>query len=66
MLDISLNQRMKFHVKWLNYESIHNTWEPWSSLRTIDQLQKYLRDNDMQNVIPKQFRDLEYNNTEVP
>ena len=48
---------MRFHVKWLNYDSTHNTWEPWQSLRTTDQLHKYLRDNDMVKTIPKQFRD---------
>jgi Chromo (CHRromatin Organisation MOdifier) domain len=47
---------MKFHVKWLNYDSTHNTWEPWQSLRTTDQLHKYLREHDMYYTIPKQFR----------
>ena len=58
--------QMKFHVKWLNYDVTHNTWEPWSYLRTTDQLIQYLRDNDMSSIIPKQFRDVNNNNAEDP
>ena len=29
---------MSFHVKWLNYDDSHNTWEPWKSLRLCDAL----------------------------
>ena len=47
---------MKFYVKWLNYDSSFNSWEPWKALRTTDQLHKYLRDNNMSHVIPKEFR----------
>ena len=57
---------MKFHVKWLNYDSTHNTWEPWSSLRATDQLHEYLRENNMTSIIPKEFRDIKNNNTENP
>lgn len=47
---------MKFYVKWLNYDSSHNSWEPWKSMRSTDQLHKYLRENNMFNVIPRKFR----------
>ena len=57
---------MKFHVKWLNYDVTHKTWEPWSYLRTTDQLIQYLRDNDMSSIIPKYFRDVNNNNAEDP
>ena len=45
---------MTFLVKWLNYDSTHNTWEPWKALRTTDQLHAYLRENNMSKVIPKE------------
>ena len=47
---------MKFYVKWLNYDSSHNSWEPWKSMRSTDQLHKYLRENNMLHVIPREFR----------
>jgi hypothetical protein len=47
---------MTFHVKWLNYDASHNTWEPWKSLRMTDQLHDYLRENNMVNIIPKEYR----------
>jgi hypothetical protein len=47
---------MRFCVKWLNYDSSHNSWEPWKSMRNTDQLHKYLRENNMTYIIPKEFR----------
>ena len=44
---------MSFHVKWLNYDDSHNTWEPWKSLRLCDALHDYLRNNNMTRFIPK-------------
>jgi hypothetical protein len=58
--------QMKFFIKWLNYDSIHNSWEPWSSLRTTEQLHKYLRENNMLSTIPKEFRNVLPNNMEIP
>ena len=44
---------MSFHVKWLNYEDSHNTWEPWENLRLCEALHVYLRNNNMSRFIPK-------------
>ena len=44
---------MSFHVKWLNYDDSHNTWEPWKSLRLCEALHDYLRENKMKHFIPK-------------
>ena len=44
---------MSFHVKSLNYDDSHNTWEPWKSLRLCEALHDYLRDNKMKHFIPK-------------
>ena len=57
---------LKFLVKWLNYDSSHKSWEPWKSMRTTDQLHKYLRDNNMSYVIPKEFRYITPVNREEP
>ena len=32
---------MSFHVKWLNYDNSHNTWEPWKNLRLCEALHVY-------------------------
>ena len=48
---------MKFYIKWLNYDSAFNSWEPWKFLRATDQLHKYLRENNMNHVIPREFRE---------
>ena len=57
---------MKFYVKWLNYDSNHNSWEPWKSMRATDQLHTYLRNNNMLYVIPKEFRNMTPNTREEP
>ena len=57
---------MKFYVKWLNYDSNHNSWEPWKSMRATDQLHTYLRNNNMLHVIPKEFRNMTPNTREEP
>ena len=44
---------MSFHMKWLNYDSSHNTWEPWKNLRLCTALHDYLRDNNMSKHISK-------------
>ena len=57
---------MKFYFKWLNYDSNHNSWEPWKSMRATDQLHTYLRKNNMLHVIPKEFRNVTPNTREEP
>jgi transposase InsO family protein len=47
---------IEFLVKWLNYPSDKNTWEPYSSLRDVDKLHDYLRHNNMTKLINKQHR----------
>jgi hypothetical protein len=44
---------MSFHVKWLNFDDSHNTWEPWKELRLVEALHDYLRENNMKQHIPK-------------
>jgi hypothetical protein len=42
-----------FHVKWLNYDDTHNTWEPWSGVRLTDALHAYLRTVNLSRLIPR-------------
>ena len=58
--------KMTFLVKWLNYDQSHDSWEPWKNLRATDQLHDYLRLNNMQKVIPKEFLKKSSDNTEDP
>ena len=51
---------VEFLVKWLNYPSDKNTWEPYSRLRDVDKLHDYLRHNNMTKLINKQHRCLIY------
>ena len=44
---------MSFHVKWLDYDDSHNTWEPWKELRLCKALHDYLRDNKIKRFVPK-------------
>ena len=48
---------MSFHVKWLNYDDLHNTWEPWKNFRLCDALHVYLRNNDMSRFTPKNLEE---------
>ena len=47
---------MSFHVKWLNYDNSHNTWEPSKNLRLCKALHAYLADNNMSRFIPKNLK----------
>jgi transposase InsO family protein len=45
-----------FLVKWLGYNDIQNSWEPWKNVRDTDKVHEYLRANNMANFIPKKFK----------
>jgi hypothetical protein len=47
-----------FLVKWLGYNSEHNTWESFATLKYNVELHKYLRKLGHLNCIPKRFREL--------
>jgi transposase InsO family protein len=48
--------KIEFLIKWLNYPSDKNTWEPYSNLRDVDKLHDYLRQNNLTRLINKQHR----------
>ena len=47
---------IEFFVKWLNYPSDKNTWEPYSNRRDVDKLHDYLREKNLTKLINKQHR----------
>ena len=44
---------MTFLVRWANYDSSHDSWEPWSALRRVDKMHTYLRLNGQASRIPR-------------
>ena len=54
--NISSYGALEFEVKWLNYPTESNTWEPWRSLRKTDKLHKFLLSKNLRHLIPREFR----------
>jgi transposase InsO family protein len=52
--------KMDFRVRWEGYDSSHDLWLPWRDLRDNPKLHKYLNDNGMSKLIPKEHRKQEY------
>ena len=50
---------LEYEVKWPNYSSESNTWEPWRILRKTDKLHNFLTSKNLRHLIPREFR-LEY------
>ena len=51
---------MDFLVRWYGQDATHDLWLPWNQLYNNTRLHKYLFDNGMQKLIPKQFQKQEY------
>jgi hypothetical protein len=47
---------LSFLVKWLGYNDIYNSWEPWKNVRITDEAHVYLRANNMEKLIHKNLR----------
>jgi hypothetical protein len=43
---------LTFEVRWLNYSSEHDSWEPWKNLRHSEKLHEYLRLVGKSKLIP--------------
>jgi transposase InsO family protein len=52
--------KMDFRVRWEGYDSSHDLWLPWRDLRDNPKLHKYLYDNGMSKLIPKEHKKQEY------
>jgi hypothetical protein len=51
---------MRFLTRWEGYGPEEDLWLPWSELRDNVALHKYLFDNNMKKLIPKEHRSLQY------
>ena len=47
---------MEFLVKWTAYDASYNSGEPYTNLRKAEPLHAYLTANNLQLLIPKEFR----------
>ena len=54
--NLKLKTDIEFLVKWLVYDEIHDSWEPYSNLRDSEQLHAYLLEKILQRFIPIKFR----------
>ena len=54
--DVKSKRDLEFHVKWLNYDESHDSWEPYSALRDTSQLHEYLRLHKLEKLIPRKFK----------
>jgi Chromo (CHRromatin Organisation MOdifier) domain len=53
--DLKYKKDLEFHVKWLNYDESHNSWEQYAALRDTSQLHEYLRLHNLEKLIPRKF-----------
>ena len=53
---VTKKSELQFEVKWLNQPESNNLWLPWKELSNNTLLHKYLKDNGMGKLIPKQFQ----------
>jgi Chromo (CHRromatin Organisation MOdifier) domain len=51
---------LQFKVRWLGYGKKHDTWEPWVHLCNNICLHRYLHDNGLDRLIPKDQRRADY------
>ena len=47
---------LEFLIRWLNYSSEHDTWEPWAEMKKVSVVHEYLHANQLSNIVPQQFK----------
>ena len=47
---------LQFLIRWHNYLSEHDTWEPWAEMKKESVVHNYLHANNMSNIVPQQFK----------
>jgi transposase InsO family protein len=54
--NLKLKSTIEFQIKWLGYDSSHDSWEPYANVRDLDILHDYLSQKKLSQLIPKKFR----------
>jgi Chromo (CHRromatin Organisation MOdifier) domain len=54
--NLKFKRNLEFHVRWLNYDKSHDSWEPYAALRDTAQLHEYLRLHNLEKLIPQKFK----------
>jgi hypothetical protein len=47
---------LEFLIRWQNYSSEHDTWEPWTEVKKVSVVHDYLHANNMSNIVPRQYK----------
>ena len=48
---------MEFLVKWVGFDEIHNSWEPWNiDTRRNMKVHEYLISHGLNGLVPREFR----------
>ena len=53
---IQKRKDLKFLVRWVGYSDSDDTWEPYSALRNSIPLHSYLREKNLEQLIPPRYR----------
>jgi len=54
--DVKRLRTLEFLVKWEGYDDSWNSWEPWKNLRLTEALHRYLIDNGLRRLIPREVQ----------
>jgi hypothetical protein len=47
---------LEFLIRWFNYSSAHDSWEPWAEMKKVSVVHDYLEQNNMSSIIPQQYK----------
>jgi Chromo (CHRromatin Organisation MOdifier) domain len=54
--NLQFKRNLEFHVRWLNYDESHDSWEPYAALRDTAPLHRYLHLHKLEKLIPQKFK----------
>ena len=51
-----LRTKLELLVKWEGYDETYNSWEPYSEIKSTEVFKQYCLNNNLQYLIPKQYK----------
>jgi hypothetical protein len=54
--DPKKSSTLDFLIKWVGYDDTYNLWLPFSEIRETDTLHSYLREKNLNKLVPRKFR----------